>query len=146
MRKQTAKQKILKALKTKGMKPQEIAKATGLNINYVYATLHTLHKNHEIAKDDDGVYIIQRPNKLNQERVEELTSKTIKTFKDTIESQRKEIDKYHTWCLEWRKLIDESKDKEEQLNAVIERSFAVIHYLEQRIEKLTIQVHNPSKE
>jgi transposase len=146
MRKQTAKQKILEALKTKGMKPRELAKETGLSIKTIYATLYALRDDHKIAKDDDGVYIIQRPNKLNQERVEELTSKTIKTFKDTIESQRKEIDKYHTWCLEWRKLIDKSKDKEEQLNAVIERSFAVIHYLEQHIEKLTIQVHNPSKE
>jgi len=146
MRKQTAKQKILKALETKGMKPKDVAIATKLNIKSVYATLYKLHEAGAIVKGDDGAYIVQHKDELNEKYIEKLTSATIEVFKDKIEEQRAEIEKYHGWCLEWKKMVRDAEDKEEQLNAVIERSFAVIHYLEERVEKLTIRAHKLSQE
>ena len=145
MRKQTAKQKILNALETKSMKPKDVAIATKLNIKSVYATLYKLHEAGAIVKGDDGAYAIQRIQ-LKDKHIEKLTSETIKKFKDTIEEQRAEIAKYHEWCLEWKKMVRDAEDKAEQLDAVLNRSFAVIHYLEERVEKLTIRAHNPSQE
>jgi Fe2+ or Zn2+ uptake regulation protein len=149
VRKQTSKQKILNALQTKSMKPKDVAIATKLNIKSVYTTLYKLHEIGTIVKGDDGAYAIKLSkikDGLDDEHIEKLTSKTIKKFKDTIEEQKAEIAKYHEWCLEWKKMVKEAEDKAEQLNAVLNRSFAVIHYLEERIEKLTIRTHNLSKE
>jgi len=145
MRKQTSKQKILNALETKSMKPKDVAIATKLNIKTVYAILYKLHSVGDIIKGDDGAYVIQRVQ-LKDKHIEKLTSETIKKFKDTIEEQRAEIAKYHEWCLEWKKMVRNAEDKAEQLDAVLNRSFAVIHYLEERVEKLTIRVHNLPQE
>ena len=146
MRKQTAKQKILSALETKGMKPKDVAIATKLNIKSVYATLHKLYTSGAIVKDVSGAYIVQHKDELNEKHVEKLTSKTIKVFKDKIEEQREEIEKYHGWCLEWKKMVKEAEDKEKEDKNFITRLCTLVNYLEGRVTELTIEVHNLSKE
>jgi DeoR/GlpR family transcriptional regulator of sugar metabolism len=71
MKKQSTVSKILNLLNTKGgFKPKDIIKETKLSPASVYVALSKLHKEHKLAKEEDGVYISQ-----TQTSVSDVTNK-----------------------------------------------------------------------
>jgi predicted RNase H-like nuclease (RuvC/YqgF family) len=125
------------------MKPKEIIQATGLAPKSVYAVLYKLCDSHEVAKEDDGVYIIQpTTQQAANNTTEKMLEKRITALDEVIEKQRKEIDKYDGWCLEWRDKYHELNTKHNNLMAYYQ---AVNAYLEGRLQEATKELYEKSK-
>ncbi len=122
MRKKSATKQILDILNIQGgKKPKELIKLIGGQPSKVYAGLAYLRKTKKVGLDDDGVYIIQKPSKVvDDKRVIEL---------------QKENDQLNKWCLEWRSKCDALEEKTNSLRNLVADQAAIIRYIESKLFK-----------
>lgn len=55
------------------------------------------------------------------------------TSEQEIQELKAEIDKYHYWCLEWRRLNDNLEEELQRTQFMLMDAQAVIHYLESKV-------------
>ena len=122
MKKKSTTKQILDVLNTQGGKsPKELISLIGGHSSRVYTGLAYLRKTKRIGLDDDGVYIIQKPSKVvDDKRVIEL---------------QKENDQLNKWCLEWRSKCDALEEKTNSLRNLVADQAAIIRYIESKLFK-----------
>jgi len=122
MKKKSATKQILDILNTQGGKsPKELIKLMDGHPSRVYEGLAYLRKTKKVGLDDDGVYIIQKPSKVvDDKRVIEL---------------QKENDQLNKWCLEWRSKCDALEEKTNSLRNLVADQAAIIRYIESKLFK-----------
>jgi hypothetical protein len=130
MKKQSATKQILNILNTKGgRKPKDLIKEIKLPASNIYTGLAYLRSKKKIAKEDDGVYILQTQKEVSSK----VTNKLIKP--PYITKLEKENDQLNQWCLEWRSKYDALEEKTNGLRNVVVDQSAIICYLEAKLFK-----------
>jgi DNA-binding IclR family transcriptional regulator len=127
MKKLSVSAKILYLLDTKGgFKPKDIIKETKLKPASVYTALNTLRNQKKVAKEEDGVYIIQTRTSTTPAKV--LTPVN-KKLTDTIKRLETDLSEMQRVAMYWKQAYHELEVKSRG-------NVAVIQYLESKIEQL----------
>jgi hypothetical protein len=130
MKKQSTTKQILNILNTQGgKKPKQLITLTKASSASVYNALHQLRNKKMVAKEEDGVYILQ-----TQKSVSKVTNKIIRSpYITSLETQVHELEKLHDgWRQNYKKLdADYTQAKIMYLD-----SQAVIKYLEEKVAQL----------
>ena len=127
MKKLSVSAKILYLLNTKGgFKPKDIIKETKLKPASVYTALNTLRNQKKIAKEEDGVYIIQTQTATTPAKV---LTRVNKKPTDTIKRLETDLEEMQRVAVYWKQAYHE-------LDAETRGNVAVIKYLETKIQQL----------
>jgi hypothetical protein len=88
-----------------------------------------LRSKKKIAKEDDGVYILQTQTSTTKS----TTPKFDKTL--SMSKLKQENDDLYKFCLEWRSKYDKLEEKTNGLRNLVADQSAIIRYLEAKIFK-----------
>jgi DNA-binding transcriptional regulator PaaX len=153
MKKQSTVSKILNLLNTKGgFKPKDIIKETKLSPASVYVALSKLHKEHKLAKEEDGVYISQtqtsvsdvtnkpkavakrgRPRKTNDWKTVSVSTSDKSAYTKNLEKENLQLTE---WTQMWKRKYEVLERDYTQAKVMYLNSQAVVAYLEEKVAQL----------